>query len=122
MAIRAKAALVIISVATMLGAGGCTFNPDPTELNVHVSIRNDLAVPVRLSNCKAWDTKCSKTIGEIGVVQPGGVVHGVYAQIGVPSPVLARSLEGRRLGCLAVDFKVASDVPSEVPLTALRHC
>lgn len=111
-----------IAVLGLAGLSGCGFNPDPTELNVHVSIRDDLKAPVRLVNCKPAVLPCRKTVDEIGVLQPGEVAHGIFVQVGVPNPVLVLTTNGKRLGCLPLDYKSERQVPDEVAVSHMRRC
>jgi hypothetical protein len=115
----ATTAIAIVGFASL---SGCGFNPDPTELNVHVSIRNNLKTPVRLMNCKPAVLPCQKTVDEIGVLQPDEIAHGIFVQIGVPNPVLVLTTNGKRLGCLPLDYKSERQVPDEVAVSQTRRC
>ena len=115
----ASTSIAIVGFAIV---SGCGFNPDPTELNVHISIRNDLKTPVRLMNCKPAVLPCRKTVDEIGVFQTGEAAHGIFVQVGVPNPVLVLTTGGKRLGCLPLDFKSEQQVPDEIAVSQTRQC
>ena len=119
---KIKAILLTTIFALLAAVSGCQFNPDPTELNVYVAIRNDLRVPVHLMNCKLWDLKCGTTTGDIGVVRPNGVVRDVFTQVGVPHPVLVLSIQGARVGCLPLRYKSGRLVPQEVLVSSAVRC
>lgn len=118
----AKALIAGTAIAAVLGESGCGFNPDPTELNVHVTIRNDLRVPVHLYNCKSWDVKCRVITDDAGVLQPAHDLSGVYTQIGVPNPLLVRSSGGKRIGCLPLRYNSSRELPAVVLVSDASPC
>ena len=120
--IRVRSLVLVGLTAATLNISGCTFEPDPTALNVHVTIRNDLRVPVHLYNCKNWDVECRVITDDAGVLQPAKSLSGVFTQLGVPNPVLIRSLGGKRIGCLPLRYSSSGDLPAVVLVSNAASC
>jgi hypothetical protein len=106
--LRARCAIALV-VAIAVVAAGCSFNPDPTELNFYVKIVNDTRRPVLVSFCGTAHNLCEGKLYQTGRVNPGGDLPTVQTAVGRSNPWLVRSTAGRRLGCLSLAFDYNAD-------------
>lgn len=106
MSVRARVLLLGLFVVF---CAGCTFHPDPTELNFYVTVRNDLGRTIRVSYCATGDAPCRGKLYGTLVVRQGAKYGPTQTSVGTLNSLAIDAPNGQRLGCIPLYFDYNAD-------------